>query len=815
MSYSDSVKKSFEYEWCQCSCCPYGYHIDLDFVRYCESICQSERTSSISRRKDRRRQRQSMDVLLGLAPSTPTPVPEKPPSAPGFVQSPTVSSTLSDVVFDFEKTLQRTANKNVLSSNLPDVTAVTGIHRSPSVSSLSTSTTSASSLTILPYEQKDFDAISLESNGLSPAALQNIREQMALSLKRMKQLEEQVKTIPVLKSEIERLRNEKKELINLEQNNLNINGNYRQEENTTPKRDFGVNCVVLTRSVGVGRQIPNTRSVSTATIQDVGMAFTKYTQTTQKESVNAKIGPDAVTTAQVAVQAESTRFLVNKECIATPDVASKASQAVVETKVVGTSNDEFHQNDFNKDSHYISLADLSFHESKVENKISKSTVGVQCQRNGSNKSTQHEVKVQSKGCQNSVRLLHKYTQPEIFLGTSKNTDTTDLIRSAEIGVNTAEQAKECFNCKKENVEVVKDEQPSRIPRLNERRKFERQITYTKIPATTSTSSRLSGLDLSQKAREEQLDEKFLTSDDTPQDDDLPKMEKSPYEQTQRKKACPSKEMQAAMKVLNDSLQKGHTKNIENQVKSAVHIILQEWFKISSLVTAEPRDVEDYLDSFEEVSSSLLEYIVNMVDASGNTAMHYAVSHGNFDVVSILLDSKVCDINKQNKAGYTSVMLVSLAEVRSQTHSNVVKRLFSLADVNVRAKQHGQTALMLAVSHGRLDMVTMLIDAGADINIQDEDGSTALMCAAEHGHVEIVKYFLSQSECDSSISDVDGSTALKIAMEAGHRHIGVLLYAHQRNLSGPPKSRKCKSASASPRAPSSPIVTRKYVRTSNK
>lgn len=76
-------------------------------------------------------------------------------------------------------------------------------------------------------------------------------------------------------------------------------------------------------------------------------------------------------------------------------------------------------------------------------------------------------------------------------------------------------------------------------------------------------------------------------------------------------------------------------------------------------------------------------------------MHYAVSHGNFDVVSILLDSKVCDINKQNKAGYTSVMLVSLAEMRSKTHANVVKRLFQLADVNIRAKQVAISLLLMS------------------------------------------------------------------------------------------------------------------------
>lgn len=40
--------------------------------------------------------------------------------------------------------------------------------------------------------------------------------------------------------------------------------------------------------------------------------------------------------------------------------------------------------------------------------------------------------------------------------------------------------------------------------------------------------------------------------------------------------------------------------------------------------------------------------------------------------------------------------------------------------------------MLAVSHGNIEMVQMILEAGAEINIQDEDGSTALMCAAEHG-----------------------------------------------------------------------------------
>ena len=60
--------------------------------------------------------------------------------------------------------------------------------------------------------------------------------------------------------------------------------------------------------------------------------------------------------------------------------------------------------------------------------------------------------------------------------------------------------------------------------------------------------------------------------------------------------------------------------------------------------------------------------------------------------------------------------------------------------------------MLAVSHGRLDLAQLLLDAGADVNVQDEDGSTALMCASEHGHVELVQLLLSQPNCDTNITD---------------------------------------------------------------
>ncbi|CAN8004558.1 unnamed protein product, partial [Ixodes hexagonus] len=238
---------------------------------------------------------------------------------------------------------------------------------------------------------------------------------------------------------------------------------------------------------------------------------------------------------------------------------------------------------------------------------------------------------------------------------------------------------------------------------------------------------------------------------------------------------PSREVKAACKVLNDYLMKPE-RGDPNKLKTAVSLIQQEWFRIASPADSDPNVVEDYMDTFEEFSRHLLHRIVNMADVNGNTAIHYAVSHGNFDVVSILLDSKVCDVSKQNKAGYTCMMLVSLAEIKNDTHRLVVQRLFQLGDVNTKATQNGQTALMLAASHGRLEMVKLLLDAGSEPNVQDNDGSTALMCAAEHGYIEIVRALLAHPDTEVCLADNDGSTALTIAMEAGHKDTALLIYA---------------------------------------
>ncbi|XP_029371526.1 KN motif and ankyrin repeat domain-containing protein 1-like isoform X2 [Echeneis naucrates] len=214
-----------------------------------------------------------------------------------------------------------------------------------------------------------------------------------------------------------------------------------------------------------------------------------------------------------------------------------------------------------------------------------------------------------------------------------------------------------------------------------------------------------------------------------------------------------------------------------ELLDSLQTLQQEWFSVSSHKSAAPDTLDDYLSAFRVISPSVLQHIVNMADGNGNTALHYSVSHSNFGIVKKLLDAEVCNVNQQNKAGYTPIMLAALAAVETPEEMRVVEQLFAKGDVNAKASQAGQTALMLAVSHGRMDMVQALLAQGAEVNLQDDEGSTALMCASEHGHADIVKLLLAQPDCDATLTDSDESTALSIALEAGNNDIAVLLYAH--------------------------------------
>ncbi|XP_073708336.1 uncharacterized protein [Garra rufa] len=235
-----------------------------------------------------------------------------------------------------------------------------------------------------------------------------------------------------------------------------------------------------------------------------------------------------------------------------------------------------------------------------------------------------------------------------------------------------------------------------------------------------------------------------------------------------------KNFMAACHFLKDRMAEVASPN--KDMRQVLMVLYQEWFRVSSQKDSQAETVTLYLREVGYHTPTLLRYIVNLADGNGNMALHYSVSHSNFSVVKLLLDTGLCEVDHQNKAGYTAIMLAALTAAESPEDMEVAQQLLRMGKINARASQSGQTALMLAVSHSRTMMVQVLLDCGADLNIQDRDGSTALMCACEHGHTEIAKILLDKPECDISLTDKDGHTALSIAMNASHSEIVELLTA---------------------------------------
>ena len=70
--------------------------------------------------------------------------------------------------------------------------------------------------------------------------------------------------------------------------------------------------------------------------------------------------------------------------------------------------------------------------------------------------------------------------------------------------------------------------------------------------------------------------------------------------------------------------------------------------------------------------------------------------------------------------------------------------------------NGWTALIVAARYGRDSTVSILIQHGADLNIQDNDGKTALQRATWNGKYEFTTKLI-KAGADLNIKDKDGKT----------------------------------------------------------
>ena len=112
-------------------------------------------------------------------------------------------------------------------------------------------------------------------------------------------------------------------------------------------------------------------------------------------------------------------------------------------------------------------------------------------------------------------------------------------------------------------------------------------------------------------------------------------------------------------------------------------------------------------------------------------------------------------------------LLTMAVLRGD--KDIVERLISLdvyADVNC-IDDAGNTPLILACERADGDIVKMLVESGAQVNLQNKDGMTALMACALSGSKSIARILLDAGVNDVYVKDAKGRQFGDYALDSGH------------------------------------------------
>ena len=141
--------------------------------------------------------------------------------------------------------------------------------------------------------------------------------------------------------------------------------------------------------------------------------------------------------------------------------------------------------------------------------------------------------------------------------------------------------------------------------------------------------------------------------------------------------------------------------------------------------------------------------VNKTDEANSTALMIACRHGHIQIVQELI-SLGADVNRAKKSGQTALHITAKSGTR--TSPEVVKLLIDMnANVN-QADRFGYTPLMEATKVQNLDMIRLLIGAGADKNAVASTGERAINLLPRDAPEEL-RTLLAKTQMRSNIEEI--------------------------------------------------------------
>ncbi|KAH8856448.1 Ankyrin repeat and death domain-containing protein 1A [Schistosoma japonicum] len=170
--------------------------------------------------------------------------------------------------------------------------------------------------------------------------------------------------------------------------------------------------------------------------------------------------------------------------------------------------------------------------------------------------------------------------------------------------------------------------------------------------------------------------------------------------------------------------------------NAISILKYLHRKVHSLEydTADNNGITPFLLAASKGNELLMQILIRQKCNSGRTALHHVSKNGHIDALNYLLSIAPLKmkINGLDNFGCTAL---HLACENNQQHC---VRLLLEAGANPEIQsENKQTPLHYAVSQDKLEAVEALLFCGAPLNVKDKDGQTPLMVAAKANYTALV------------------------------------------------------------------------------
>ncbi len=201
---------------------------------------------------------------------------------------------------------------------------------------------------------------------------------------------------------------------------------------------------------------------------------------------------------------------------------------------------------------------------------------------------------------------------------------------------------------------------------------------------------------------------------------------------------------------------GHQKTVDVLLEAGADKDIEDGVEQTALMRATAEGHLEIVEMLLDEGDDLEE------EENADRLLSFAVSNNHIEVVQLLLDAGL-DQFIENNLDFTA--LIDAADTGGTQSISVL--IEAGAEVDAQPEdRNGDTALIRAVRAGHIDAVRLLLDEGADPNLQNAEGVTALIVAAgntDEVGTQLVQMLL-DAGADPNRQSAEGLTALSAAVD---------------------------------------------------